>query len=65
MHRIDCYFRDRCWNERAIRRQAAEVLDFCEVIIRIHREADDRREESLEGLRDLEQWAIDVLRRTV
>jgi hypothetical protein len=41
--------------------RASEVLEFCKVIIRIHREAGDHRESELEGLRQLECWASIML----
>jgi hypothetical protein len=63
VNRLKPYF---CDSQPALadrRARASEVLEFCEVIIRIHREAGDRRESELEGLRDLEFWAQDMLRR--
>ena len=65
MGRIDRFYRSRRWTPAAAQRRAEEVLEFCEIIIRIHREAGDREEANLEGLRDLERWADDILRRSV
>jgi hypothetical protein len=41
--------------------QAVVIVDFCAAILRIHREANDRGEKGLEGLRQLEAAAMRVL----
>ena len=42
--------------------QASTALDFCEVILRICREANMRAEQELPSLRRMEIWADAVLR---
>ena len=62
MNRLNPYFCSLP-SQQALRARAGEILEFCEAIIRIHREARDRRESELEGVRELEFWASDVLHR--
>ena len=38
-------------------------LQFCDAIIRVHRKAGAHCERELAGLRELELWALDMLRR--
>jgi hypothetical protein len=42
--------------------QASNAIDFCEVILRIYREANVRGEEELPNLRQIEFWADGILR---
>ena len=63
MNRLKPYFCSLPPAQADRRAYASEVLDFCEVIIRIYIEAGDYRESELEGLRELELWSLDMLQR--
>ena len=63
MNRLKPYFGSFPPTHSDRRARALEVLDFCEVITRIHRESRNYRESELEGLRELELWAFDMLHR--
>jgi len=63
MNRLKPYFCSFTPSRDNRRARAREVLGFCKVIKRIHQEARDHRERDLEGLKELELWAMDMLQR--
>ena len=64
MNRLAAYYCPLPPTREALRDRARDVLDFCKVINLVHRQAGDRRESELEGLRELQLWATDTLRRS-
>jgi hypothetical protein len=63
MNRLERYLDNTPPTSEALRARAREVLEFCEIIIRIHEQAGEPCGRQPEGLSDLILWANDTLQR--
>ena len=63
MNRLVPYFLSPLSTRDGTLARACDVLEFCHVIIRIHRESGDSQESELADVRDLELWASVMLKR--
>jgi hypothetical protein len=63
MDRLDRYVSRMPPSRKTLQARARDLLEFCEIIIRINQQAGDLGVRQPDGLRDLMLWAHDTLQR--